>query len=933
MQLLQLLEELMVSLPPACRRSAAGVAVLSFAALWPTHSGHAQTAGSTFVAGSRELFALDLASVPSGSLPKGIRTLRGKLSVVTKDGAPMLKASEPAEFLVSLPEALPEAFTLEFDIIPKACCNPSDLEFEGTPASSRSPTSANVEWHPQTVYIVGGGAVSQTPMPQDLAEILPSAMTHVNVNIDAGGLKLYTNDRLITTLPGRKFAHGRVLRVALGGQDDDRHAVYLGRLRIGAGGAPNTILGSTAPTANVSNNTSPTGVISNTAMQAGAPLSGLTVTVTTSAAGPLVGWQAVPRATGYAVKRWKLDDIACCNNASGTTFTAASPWQDKPLPMSGTYVYRVTANTPVGQLMGEAQFGFRMPEVGSGTTAVTPVLVAPTTTGTITPMEPTKETVTERPGSLNVSAGPVPTNLRFISIPNRFRFGWDAVSGASYYKINRAPVGSATWTPLVSEPYPVGTYLLSGPPDPTKTYTYQVVAVQADGRLGAATIDFKTPTLEPTNLTATSIAPGQVRLEWDNIQTQFDSFFRDGSRTTYFLAGPGTGAGITVVGSSTSLSERNSYTLTGVPAGSQTWTLTVDWNPGGIITPSSSWTKVTATVPAVAADPLPRYRLVALGFKAIQQAKDIDDAHDGHGDEVYFSAIVNRTRLTGLPLPVTKGANLTTVMTRSHGDEAVSVPYGRIKSGTASPTGGIQSGDIVPANLDLAAATGTFQSGTFPLLIWEGELADSDAVVVHPTLWEDDVNPVVQATWAKAIFDLAAIGYAQTDPPTTCGACGDGFLGRVAPSSIATVIDYLSKPHVLHEKSEYVANASFGELAPAGNRFFECNVWIVYGIRRPCETHGVDRPIGLLADYGFPEAKAAERIVLLTRSTLDVALGSQKATSSVSAPAGYTSPQWAPGTFVFRLRDVAPNSKPGTDVNELESHAIFELYLRVERMR
>src|ERR1043165_9233554 len=81
----------------------------------------AQTAGA-FVPGGRELYALDLKSAPAGGLPKGIRLLRGKPTIVTKDGAPMLKASEPVEFLVSLAEFLPDGFTLEFEIIPKACC-------------------------------------------------------------------------------------------------------------------------------------------------------------------------------------------------------------------------------------------------------------------------------------------------------------------------------------------------------------------------------------------------------------------------------------------------------------------------------------------------------------------------------------------------------------------------------------------------------------------------------------------------------------------------------------------------------------------------------------------------------------------------------------------------------------------------------------------
>jgi hypothetical protein len=377
------------------------------------------------------------------------------------------------------------------------------------------------------------------------------------------------------------------------------------------------------------------------------------VTVTPSNTGPVVTWTAAPQATGYIVSRSKIDDLNCCNITSGRTYTATSPWQDSPLPVSGTYLYKVTATTPTGSLVAEAQFGFRMPgdNTAVGTPTVNAVLVQPTTTGTITPMTTTTPTgttgtiVTERapgggtPTSMNA---PPPTNLRFTGVPPIVRISWDPPAGVSSYGINWKPAGSATWN---LSPKPLPSTLTDFDfriEDPAQTYTYQVLAYQADGRYGTVSGDFKPTPLEPTGFTATAIGPGQVRFEWDNIEKQFPSYLQLGRTTTYLLSGPGTGNGVMVVGSSKSLSERNTYTLQGIPAGLQTWTLTVAWP--AVITPSTSWPKASVTVPAVAADPVPRYRLVALGFRALQQSKDIDDARDGHGDEVYFSAIVNRTQ-------------------------------------------------------------------------------------------------------------------------------------------------------------------------------------------------------------------------------------------------------------------------------------------------
>jgi hypothetical protein len=146
----------------------------------------------------------------------------------------MLKASEPTEFLVTLPEFLPNGFTLEFEITPKACCNPEDISFEGTATQARSSTSMHVVWHPASIIAAGGGDYAQVPMPQDLSEILASNPTTVEASFEGTAFKLFTNGRQILDLPNKRFARGRVLRVFLGGQDDDRHAVYLSKLRIAA---------------------------------------------------------------------------------------------------------------------------------------------------------------------------------------------------------------------------------------------------------------------------------------------------------------------------------------------------------------------------------------------------------------------------------------------------------------------------------------------------------------------------------------------------------------------------------------------------------------------------------------------------------------------------------------------------------------------------
>jgi hypothetical protein len=184
-----------------------------------------------FVPGSRELFSVDFASEPLGEFPARLKTLQGTMTMVMKDGVPALRASDPSEFLNTPNERLPNDFTLEFDLVPKTCCNPSDLAFEATLSQNRGPTSIQLEWRTHHLITVGGGEMFQMPMPDDLYELVRGQPTEVRVSVNGTTVTLYTNGKQLFTVD-RQIPRGRVLRIFLGGQDDDKYAGYLTKLRI-----------------------------------------------------------------------------------------------------------------------------------------------------------------------------------------------------------------------------------------------------------------------------------------------------------------------------------------------------------------------------------------------------------------------------------------------------------------------------------------------------------------------------------------------------------------------------------------------------------------------------------------------------------------------------------------------------------------------------
>src|SRR5687768_3803746 len=100
-----------------------------------------EVAAQTPPPGRAHLFVLDLSGTPVGEFPTTIKQRQGSMEVVIKDGMPMLKASVTSEFVITLPpgEVLPADFTLEFDLVPKPCCNPRISPSRGPTPSTRAP--------------------------------------------------------------------------------------------------------------------------------------------------------------------------------------------------------------------------------------------------------------------------------------------------------------------------------------------------------------------------------------------------------------------------------------------------------------------------------------------------------------------------------------------------------------------------------------------------------------------------------------------------------------------------------------------------------------------------------------------------------------------------------------------------------------------------
>jgi hypothetical protein len=202
----------------------------------------------TVVAGSftpagQVLYFTDFSQDAVGSFPRGLRHVKGPLEVVDVGGTRMLRSIGPSEFVIPLSSRLPQDFTLEFTLLPRAsrAYGGEELTFEGGAVRTSmddDPGSAWVLWNQVLTRIRGGGAdPGQVLLPEDLkGEFAGGQPVAIEAMVSGPSLKVFVNGRQLHNVPQAQFRRAQVLRVTLGGMNDADGAVYLARIRLATGG-------------------------------------------------------------------------------------------------------------------------------------------------------------------------------------------------------------------------------------------------------------------------------------------------------------------------------------------------------------------------------------------------------------------------------------------------------------------------------------------------------------------------------------------------------------------------------------------------------------------------------------------------------------------------------------------------------------------------
>jgi OmpA-OmpF porin, OOP family len=192
--------------------------------------GEGAWANFDFVPGDRVLFAEDFGADRVGNFPRRLEFREGNLEIVEWEGGRYLRSTAEGSFDVVLPEALPERFTIEFDLY-----DPDFWPTEIYPVDG----SRGYEDHSRVFFafnnnsgLRGGGRTSTASTAS--MKLAPSErMMRVSMIADGPYLKVFLDETRVVNVPNVDLVRSNRVRIHVHGNGD--RPVMIGNLRVAAG--------------------------------------------------------------------------------------------------------------------------------------------------------------------------------------------------------------------------------------------------------------------------------------------------------------------------------------------------------------------------------------------------------------------------------------------------------------------------------------------------------------------------------------------------------------------------------------------------------------------------------------------------------------------------------------------------------------------------
>ncbi len=193
-----------------------------------------------FVPGERVLFAEDFGQDRVGDFPRRLELVRGNWEVAEWQGRRLLRHTGPrhAAVKVTLPETLPDQFTIEFDVffphgnqqLWVAMSEPEGVGLHASPQYRHN--YVQVDGRATGVEHRDRGGVKAT----NEVRTLNAGLVPVRIMADGSYVKVYVGSERVANVPNADLPRTRTVWIQDTNFADQENPIYLSDLRIAAGG-------------------------------------------------------------------------------------------------------------------------------------------------------------------------------------------------------------------------------------------------------------------------------------------------------------------------------------------------------------------------------------------------------------------------------------------------------------------------------------------------------------------------------------------------------------------------------------------------------------------------------------------------------------------------------------------------------------------------
>ena len=231
-------DPLPASQQPSVQANEAAATSPAAASAAPMAPGEGVWTNYDFVPGNRVLYVNDYERDNVGDFPRRYEFVRGNWEVAEWQGRRLLRHTGPrhAAYKVVLPEALPERFTVEFDVyFPHGN--------QQLVMATSEPESANLHagYDHNFVIIDGRGSgiehrETAGVKSTNSVRTINQELTPIRVMADGSYVKVYLGEQRVANIPNADFPRTNVLWFQDTNFADQENPMYIGPLRVAAGG-------------------------------------------------------------------------------------------------------------------------------------------------------------------------------------------------------------------------------------------------------------------------------------------------------------------------------------------------------------------------------------------------------------------------------------------------------------------------------------------------------------------------------------------------------------------------------------------------------------------------------------------------------------------------------------------------------------------------